>query len=160
MRVNTLKSTGDVVIEKLLAILQERGWQNVSAEEAITPCDAVGSDGVPLESTRTACGPNGSTPSSHLSKCDIPGLDYLVFISGLGPLTVNYKYEENIPPKEVIVSRKCAEAVLRGAQVGIVKLLVFVFVQLSDINDKSKIEHTSVVLLKVMISSILQLLVL
>ncbi|XP_073065212.1 rRNA (cytosine-C(5))-methyltransferase NOP2C [Primulina eburnea] len=117
VRVNTLKSTSDVVIGKLLAILQERGWQNVSAEEAIAPRYTMGSAGVPLESTRTTCGPNGSTPSSHLSRCDIPGLDYLVFINGLGPLTVNYKYEENKPPKEVIVSRKCAEAVLRGAQV-------------------------------------------
>lgn len=52
-----------------------------------------------------------SNESSLISKC---------LVNALGAHTVNYKYEENKPPKEVIVSRKCAEAVLRGAQVGIV----------------------------------------
>ncbi|XP_073145806.1 rRNA (cytosine-C(5))-methyltransferase NOP2C isoform X2 [Henckelia pumila] len=117
VRVNTLKSTSDVVIEKLSAILQERGWKNGYSEEAIEHRDAVGSAGAPRESTRTACGPNGSIESSLISKCRIPGLDYVVFVNGLGPFTVNYEYEENNTPKEVIVSRKCAEAVLRGAQV-------------------------------------------
>ncbi|KZV31362.1 hypothetical protein F511_05466 [Dorcoceras hygrometricum] len=117
VRVNTLKSTSDVVIKKLLATLRERGWQNVSAEEAIAPYDAVDGAGAPLESTGTACSRNGSTESPLISKCQIPGLDYVIFVYGLGPLTVNYKYEDDKPPKEVIVSRKCAEAVLRGAQV-------------------------------------------
>lgn len=52
--------------------------------------------------------------SSLLFKCKIPGLDYVVFVWGSGPHRVDYG---NVAPKEVIVSRKCAEAVLRGAQV-------------------------------------------
>lgn len=53
--------------------------------------------------------------SGILAKCQIPGLDYVVFVWGSGPHRVDYG---NVAPKEVIVSRKCAEAVLRGAQVG------------------------------------------
>lgn len=54
-----------------------------------------------------------------ISKCGIPGLDYVVFVKGFGPHTIDYGYAPHKPPKEVVVSRKCAEAVLRGAQVGI-----------------------------------------
>jgi hypothetical protein len=53
--------------------------------------------------------------SGPFMKCRIPGLDYVVFVWGSGPHRVDYG---NVAPKEVIVSRKCAEAVLRGAQVG------------------------------------------
>jgi hypothetical protein len=52
--------------------------------------------------------------SGPFMKCQIPGLDYVVFVWGSGPHRVDYG---NVAPKEVIVSRKCAEAVLRGAQV-------------------------------------------
>lgn len=52
--------------------------------------------------------------SAPFSKCRIPGLDYVVFVWGSGPHRIDYGVA---PPKEVIVSRKCAEAVLRGAQV-------------------------------------------
>ena len=38
----------------------------------------------------------------------------MVFVWGSGPRRIDYG---DAPPKEVIVSRKCAEAVLRGAQV-------------------------------------------
>ncbi|CAH1416652.1 unnamed protein product [Lactuca virosa] len=34
-----------------------------------------------------------------------------------GPHDIQYDYQQDRPPKEIIVSRKCAEAVLRGAQV-------------------------------------------
>ncbi|KAD4982874.1 hypothetical protein E3N88_19545 [Mikania micrantha] len=50
-------------------------------------------------------------------KCQIPGLDYVVFVKGSGPHDIQYDYQQDRPPKEIIVSRKCAEAVLRGAQV-------------------------------------------
>ncbi|KAK4397733.1 rRNA (cytosine-C(5))-methyltransferase NOP2C [Sesamum angolense] len=80
IRVNTLKSTSDAVIEKLLAILQERGWQNDPAEGANVP---YSSDDI-------------ATDQDH---------------------TIDYGYKKDKPPKEVIVSRKCAEAVLRGAHV-------------------------------------------
>lgn len=63
----------------------------------------------------------GSAESSKaiksISKCQFPGLDYVVFVKGSGPHAIHYGYNEGKPLKEVIVSRKCAEAVLRGAQV-------------------------------------------
>ncbi|KAK9041180.1 hypothetical protein V6N11_016294 [Hibiscus sabdariffa] len=52
-----------------------------------------------------------------ISKCQIPGLEYVVFVKGSGPHAIDYGYLPDKPPKEVLVSRKCAEAVLRGAQV-------------------------------------------
>lgn len=52
-----------------------------------------------------------------ISKCQIPGLEYVVFVKGSGPHAIDYGYMPDKPPKEVLVSRKCAEAVLRGAQV-------------------------------------------
>ncbi|OMP05373.1 Bacterial Fmu (Sun)/eukaryotic nucleolar NOL1/Nop2p [Corchorus olitorius] len=52
-----------------------------------------------------------------ISKCQIPGLEYVVFVKGSGPHAIDYGYVPDNPPKEVLVSRKCAEAVLRGAQV-------------------------------------------
>lgn len=53
----------------------------------------------------------------QISRCQIPGLDYVVFVQGSGPHNINYGFAHDKPPKEVLVSRKCAEAVLRGAQV-------------------------------------------
>lgn len=52
-----------------------------------------------------------------IHKCPIPGLDYVVFVQGSGPHEIEYAHAPEQPLKEVIVSRKCAEAVLRGAQV-------------------------------------------
>ncbi|ERN09079.1 hypothetical protein AMTR_s00014p00018570 [Amborella trichopoda] len=44
-------------------------------------------------------------------------MDYVVVVQGSGPHKLEYGDEPNKPLKEVIVSRKCAEAVLRGAQI-------------------------------------------
>lgn len=58
---------------------------------------------------------------ASISKCEVEGLEYLVFVKGSGPHSVDYGCDEdgnvNPPLKEVLVSRKCAEAVLRGAEV-------------------------------------------
>lgn len=59
----------------------------------------------------------GRLHNGTISKSQIPGLEYVVFVKGSGPHTIDYDYAPDKPPKEVIVSRKCAEAVLRGAQV-------------------------------------------
>lgn len=59
----------------------------------------------------------GRLQSGLISKCQIPGLDYVLLVNGSGPHTIEYGYAPDKPPKEIIVSRKCAEAVLRGAQV-------------------------------------------
>ncbi|KAM7265426.1 hypothetical protein ACFE04_003109 [Oxalis oulophora] len=91
IRVNTLKSTPDAVIDKLRAIL--------------------------LLNSQDSENKNGNLPMD-IVKCDIPGMDYVVFVKGSGPHSIHYGYHpEKNPVKEVVVSRKCAEAVLRGAQV-------------------------------------------
>lgn len=59
----------------------------------------------------------GRLQNGTISKSQIPGLEYVVFVKGSGPHSIDYDYAPDKPPKEVIVSRKCAEAVLRGAQV-------------------------------------------
>ncbi|KFK42971.1 hypothetical protein AALP_AA1G063100 [Arabis alpina] len=90
IRVNTVKTTSDAVIEKLTKILND-------SEDGLK---LVQSDG-----------------SSPVVKCQIPGLEYVVFVNGSGPHRIEYDTGLESAPKEVLVSRKCAEAVLRGAQV-------------------------------------------
>ncbi|CAI9296411.1 unnamed protein product [Lactuca saligna] len=60
---------------------------------------------------------NGDIESLSVLKSQIPGLDYVVFVKGSGPHDIQYDYQQDKPPKEIIVICKCAEAVLRGAQV-------------------------------------------
>ncbi|XP_050217023.1 rRNA (cytosine-C(5))-methyltransferase NOP2C isoform X2 [Mercurialis annua] len=95
VRVNTLKTTTDAVVKKLMAIV---GFED-------------GSDG--------SCKHfEDNVQANPISKCEIPGMDYVLFVKGSGPHKVDYGFVPGSPPpKEVIVSRKCAEAVLRGAQV-------------------------------------------
>lgn len=140
IRVNTLKSTSDAVIEKLLAIIQETELGNtvdglhLSESNATAKTDMGGNLKSSLreynnhlnldEQKKVAFGnfeqldsQKKSLETGSISKCQLPGLDYVVFVRGSGPHTIEYGYEIDRPPKEVIVSRKCAEAVLRGAQV-------------------------------------------
>ncbi|KAG6774435.1 hypothetical protein POTOM_021788 [Populus tomentosa] len=106
VRVNTLKSTSDAVIEKLLEIIKEKGFDgDCHGKEGSGPNENVGS---PLEET---------LKNGPIVKCQIPGLEYVLFVKGTGPHMIDYGYVPGAPPKEVIVGRKCAEAVLRGAQV-------------------------------------------
>lgn len=46
-----------------------------------------------------------------------PALEDVLYVYGTGPHGISYECRTDEPLKEVIVSRKCAEAVLRGAQV-------------------------------------------
>lgn len=96
---NTLRSGADAVIEKLRPLVS-----NVSVA---VQSEFEDGESNPLKE----CLEDASAP---FSKCKIPGLDYVVFVWGSGPHRIGYG---EAPPKEVIVSRKCAEAVLRGAQV-------------------------------------------
>ncbi|KAJ6920402.1 hypothetical protein NC651_014098 [Populus alba x Populus x berolinensis] len=106
VRVNTLKSTSDAVIEKLLEIIKEKGFDvDCHGKEGSGSNENVGS---PLEE---------SLKNGPIVKCQIPGLEYVLFVKGTGPHMIDYGYVPGAPPKEVIVGRKCAEAVLRGAQV-------------------------------------------
>ncbi|XP_057467945.1 rRNA (cytosine-C(5))-methyltransferase NOP2C isoform X2 [Actinidia eriantha] len=131
IRVNTLKSTSDAIIEKLSAILQESGQhyvidnknQSDAKGEHIIDCehnDHVKESHVPLnsyDSDKAALVLSERAQTGQITKCQLPGLDYVVFVKGSGPHTINYGCAHDKLPKEVIVSRKCAEAVLRGAQV-------------------------------------------
>lgn len=60
---------------------------------------------------------NRELQSPSIYKCQYPGLDNVVFIRGSGPHKILYGDKLGQSVKEIIVSRKCAEAVLRGAQV-------------------------------------------
>lgn len=98
IRVNALKSTSDAVIQKISARLDEIGLQRATNDTNLTDR-------------------NGGSIARQVSKCQIPGLDYVVFVKGSGPHNIDYGSAQGKTPKEIIVSRKCAEAVLRGAQV-------------------------------------------
>ncbi|KAL8147569.1 rRNA (cytosine-C(5))-methyltransferase NOP2C isoform X1 [Apium graveolens] len=100
IRVNTLKTTSDAVIEKLSKILEETGVPN---------------DVETHQSNNDLLMANGQV--GPISKCQLPGLDYVLFVRGSGPHAISYEFTQDRPLKEVLVSRKCAEAVLRGAQV-------------------------------------------
>uniref|UniRef100_A0A2P2KZZ1 Uncharacterized protein MANES_08G014300 n=3 Tax=Rhizophora mucronata TaxID=61149 RepID=A0A2P2KZZ1_RHIMU len=104
IRVNTVKTTSDAVIQKLQSILNHK-WSEDRSEDREGPNEDA--DNLIEESLQ-----NG-----FMSKCQIPGLDYVIFVKGSGPHVIDYGYKSGTPLKEVIVSRKCAEAVLRGAQV-------------------------------------------
>ncbi|XP_022135423.1 putative methyltransferase NSUN6 [Momordica charantia] len=125
IRVNTLKSTTNTIIEKLSTIVKETGYSNF--ENTTLNGGDVDVNGIELmqsgsqrasvriEDEKNPIGKQYQHPS--ISRCQVPGLDYVVFVRGSGPHTIDYGYANGRPPKEVIVSRKCAEAVLRGAQV-------------------------------------------
>ncbi|KAK1569084.1 hypothetical protein Q3G72_032317 [Acer saccharum] len=123
IRVNTLNTTSDAVIEKLQGIIQNSGFQNgvdgINLNKTELK-DSLNDSNIKVEVGESEHGMNalkGSFENGTISKCQIPGLEYVVFVKGSGPHTIDYDYAAERPPKEVIVSRKCAEAVLRGAQV-------------------------------------------
>ncbi|XP_058095316.1 rRNA (cytosine-C(5))-methyltransferase NOP2C isoform X2 [Magnolia sinica] len=140
IRVNTLKSTSDAVIEKLMAILQETRIASSSNCISVSESNATAEVGtgkklgsfckepnvnplsdfdgrVPTELFGGGDNPMPGLQSPSIHKCQVPGLDYVVFVKGSGPHMIEYNDSPNQPLKEVIVSRKCAEAVLRGAQI-------------------------------------------
>ncbi|XP_057854316.2 rRNA (cytosine-C(5))-methyltransferase NOP2C isoform X1 [Cryptomeria japonica] len=61
--------------------------------------------------------PHDKVDDEDLLCCKLPGMEYVVIVHGSGPFKIKYDVECSKPIKEVIVSRKCAEAVLRGADV-------------------------------------------
>lgn len=92
LRVNILKTNSDAIIQKLLEMQHSSVGNGASST-------------------------NGGVNGDNIHKCPIPGLDYVVFVRGSGPHEVRYAHSHDQPVKEVIVSRKCGEAVLRGAQI-------------------------------------------
>ncbi|KAL3502535.1 hypothetical protein ACH5RR_036984 [Cinchona calisaya] len=117
IRVNTLKSVSDVVIDKLSTILEERGLQNGMSGVSNGDKDPKDLRKKSMEIGESADPARIYAHNNLVSKCQIPGLDHVLFIEGSGPHSIDYGLSGGKSPKEVIVSRKCAEAVLRGAQV-------------------------------------------
>lgn len=108
LRVNILNTTPDAVIQKLLEMRFGK-VENGARDEAEKEYDNV---------QILKGNPNGGVINrDFIHKCPIPGLDYVVYVRGSGPHGVAYGHSPGQPIKEVIVSRKCAEAVLRGAQI-------------------------------------------
>ncbi|KAL4575420.1 hypothetical protein LXL04_022263 [Taraxacum kok-saghyz] len=106
IRVNTQRTTTEAVIEKILEIQREKRLHDTVNNQHMNNDAKV--ETLSVDSSRSETSP--------VLKCQIPGLDYVVFVKGSGPHDIQYDYQQDTPPKEIIVSRKCAEAVLRGAQ--------------------------------------------
>ncbi|XP_028788315.1 putative methyltransferase NSUN6 [Neltuma alba] len=123
VRVNTLRSASDDVIEKLQSVMNKSGSDNdldskCGSSGASDIQDLEFSGNITLGQTEDKADPlKTCLQAASVSKCQIPGLDYVVLVQGSGPHNISYDYTHDRPPKEVLVSRKCAEAVLRGAQV-------------------------------------------
>ncbi|XP_028102474.1 uncharacterized protein LOC114301712 [Camellia sinensis] len=107
IRVNTLKSTSDAVIEKSSESLQETGQQ--SAIDDMNQSDANAGYIMGQEH-------KFFVKESNTSPCDSNQAALAVSESS-GPHNISYAHAQDKPLKEIIVSCKCAEAVLRGAQV-------------------------------------------
>lgn len=116
-----MKSTTDAVIKKLINIIYDKRLESNAVEAEVSkegsPSDAsilgiTGSSSLPAKDTSTETSENPA-----ILKCPYPGLENVVFIKGSGPHRLQYDIQSGEPIKEVIVSRKCAESVLRGAQV-------------------------------------------
>ncbi|KAH7685604.1 16S rRNA (cytosine(967)-C(5))-methyltransferase protein [Dioscorea alata] len=128
IRVNTLKTTSDSVIKKLVSMLDHKitGGADIDAREQIVVTDFDHStEEQSLNETSTPLDPSLDHGSVQVSgdnvelvcKCPYLGLDNVVFVQGSGPHLLWYEGQSGKAMKEVIISRKCAEAVLRGAQI-------------------------------------------
>lgn len=129
IRVNTLRSSSDEVINKLLAILEGKQLLSLTSCMHIEGHNTI-AEAYPLKqgsfhqtldgSGKQFANTQTSTCESqdpYIYKCPYPGLDSVVFVKGSGPHKFHCGDQSAQPVKEIIVSRKCAEAVLRGAQV-------------------------------------------
>ena len=102
IRVNTLKSTTDTVMQKLLKLVNENEL-------------SCGFNGLKIGEQNG--GEQAHEGSYLVHKCPYSGLENVLFIRGSGPHALHYNDQPGHSMKEIIVSRKCAESVLRGAQV-------------------------------------------
>lgn len=130
IRVNTLKSTSDTVIRKLKEMLDEKKLTSTVSSMDVTEHNTVSKvDHLKQETFHKTSGletvksfgdkdtSRRESQSPSIYKCQYPGLDNVVFVKGSGPHKIHYGDKPGQSVKEIIVSRKCAEAVLRGAQV-------------------------------------------
>lgn len=127
---NTLKSTSDAIIRKLRAtlggrlLLSSMSGSEAVGDSTVAEVDQLNQGNFQKISDLSAKN-SGDTDmlmtdsqNPHIYKCQYTGLDNIVFVRGSGPHKFQYGDQSGQPIKEIIVSRKCAEAVLRGAQVG------------------------------------------
>lgn len=101
-------------------MLRQTASQNESSEADARHC----TDASDLEETNcTTPAESTSELDNGLDTCDVcfqhDVLDNVVMVKGRGPCSINYEAArgEGGVLREVVVSRKCAEAVLRGAHV-------------------------------------------
>uniref|UniRef100_A0A0A9BQZ1 Uncharacterized protein n=1 Tax=Arundo donax TaxID=35708 RepID=A0A0A9BQZ1_ARUDO len=104
IRVNTLKSSTDAVMRKLMDFVHENGL-------------SAGINGLEIDGQNGGDQAHEGSSLSLVHKCSYAGLENVLFVRGSGPHVLHYDSQPDQPVKEVIVSRKCAESVLRGAQV-------------------------------------------
>ncbi|VAI90029.1 unnamed protein product [Triticum turgidum subsp. durum] len=102
IRVNTLKSSTDTVMQKLLKLVNENEL-------------SCGFNGLKIGEQNG--GEQAHEGSYLVHKCPYSGLENVLFVRGSGPHALHYNDQPGHSMKEIIVSRKCAESVLRGAQV-------------------------------------------
>uniref|UniRef100_A0ACD5TGN8 Uncharacterized protein n=1 Tax=Avena sativa TaxID=4498 RepID=A0ACD5TGN8_AVESA len=102
IRVNTLKSSTDAVMQKLLNLVNQNEL-----------CGGMNG----LEIGEQNGGEQAHEGSYLVDKCSYSGLENVLFVRGSGPHVLHCAGQPGQPIKEIIVSRKCAESVLRGAQV-------------------------------------------
>ena len=102
IRVNTLKSSTDAVMQKLLNLLNQNEF-----------CGGMNG----LEIGEQNGGEQAHEGSYLVHKCPYSGLENVLFVRGSGPHDLHCDGQPGQSIKEIIVSRKCAESVLRGAQV-------------------------------------------
>ncbi|KAK8937141.1 hypothetical protein KSP39_PZI012379 [Platanthera zijinensis] len=138
IRVNILKCTTDTIMEKLKRLIVEEGivddLDHMSLEETAYEGDE-NNEGLGKEKLNgfLKISPKGTPEDEEKSmemltgpsicKCPFSGLENVLFVKGSGPHSIQYRRQPNESIKEVIVSRKCAEAVLRGAQIFVPGLL-------------------------------------
>ncbi|XP_020590415.1 putative methyltransferase NSUN6 isoform X4 [Phalaenopsis equestris] len=137
IRVNFLKSTNEAVIEKLTRLLQDGYVDDLDClstgkwvSEGNAADDGLSKDNIDRmfnfsleETTKNVEKPMTMLKHPTICQCQFPGLDHVLFVKGSGPYSIHYGNQSDESVKEVIVSRKCAEAVLRGAQIYVPGLL-------------------------------------
>ncbi|KAG0580762.1 hypothetical protein KC19_4G197400 [Ceratodon purpureus] len=124
VRVNTLRTTKREVIKRLTEYVLEQQDGNQSAMLRHNNSQQGSSEAADLKemectipSESTSQPDKGPETSSVCFEHDV--LENVVMVRGRGPCSINYdaaRTEEGVL-REVVVSRKCAEAVLRGAHV-------------------------------------------
>lgn len=124
VRVNTLRTTTAEVIKQLSQYVLEQQHGNQSLMLRQNDSQEGSSEATDLSETKCI---TSAESTSELDKgpetCGVcfqhDVLDNVVMVKGRGPCSINYNAArgEGGVLREVVVSRKCAEAVLRGAHV-------------------------------------------